>query len=238
MSALDGFRAKGGRGVCRRGRVALGWCLPVERGKVAPLQSQQRGVRIAAKAKQTADGRLSLEPCLEAKAQHGLIEVVAKVPQQGGHQAEVTPAVERLKRGLGDIELHWPACLVRACQGLFQQPHLVPLVAGRPALLTQEGGEARGIRVLAEDVEIAAGPVEPDGDSAHQRQVLAQAPQRIPAACVEQGMGGALAGIALGQIVEAAPVGRGGLRRWKNCGRGRSYISAQKATITQQGSPW
>lgn len=61
--------------------------------------------------------------------------------------------------------------------------------------------------MLAEDVEIAAGPIEPDGDGAHQRQVLAQAFKRVPAACVEQGMGGALAGIALGQIVEAAPVG-------------------------------
>ncbi|MNH22429.1 hypothetical protein D3C79_822870 [compost metagenome] len=163
---------------------------------------------------------------------------MAKVLQQGGHQAEVTPAVERLQRGLGDIELHRPAGLVRACQGLLQQPHLVPLVAGRPALLTQEGGKARGIWVLAEDVEIAAGPVEPDGDCAHQRQVLAQTFKRVPASRREQGMGGALAGIALGQIVEAAPVGGGGLRRWKNCGRGRSYISAQKATITQQGSPW
>ncbi len=180
MSALDGFRAEGGRGACRRGRVALGWCLPVERCKVAPLQGQQRGVRIAAKPKQTADGGLSLEPCLEAKAQHGLIEVVAKVPQQGGHQAEVTPAVERLEPRRGDIELHRPARLVRACQGLLHQPHLVPLVAGRPALLAQEGGEARGLRVLAEHIEIAAGQVEPDGDCAHQGQVLAQALKCIP----------------------------------------------------------
>ncbi|MNG26212.1 hypothetical protein D3C84_1111730 [compost metagenome] len=92
----------------------------------------------------------------------------------------MTPAVERLKRGLGDIELHRPARLVRPCQGLLHQPHLVPLVAGRPALLAQEGCEARGLRVLAEHIEIAAGLVEPDGNRAHQGQVLAQALKCIP----------------------------------------------------------
>ncbi len=48
-------------------------------------------------------------------------------------------------------------------------------------------------------------------------------------------MGGALARVAVGQIVEASPVWGG---RWKNCGRGRSFVRAWPAEITRQGSPW
>lgn len=93
--------------------------------------------------------------------------------------------------------------------------------------------------MLAENIEIAARPIEADGERAHQRQIATLHGQLIPHTGGEQGMGRALARVAVGQIVEAAPVRTGsGGGRWKNCGRGRSFVSAESAEISQQGSPW
>ncbi|MOA22536.1 hypothetical protein D3C78_1430970 [compost metagenome] len=127
---------------------------------------------------------------------------------------------------------------IGASQGLLQQPDAARQGAALPAPFGKQGGQRGGIGVPAEDIEIASGPVEPNGDGAHQRQVLAQLPQLIPQPRGQQGMSRALACVAKGQVVEAAPVGACGARRWKNCGRGRSRFIWQKSTISRQGSPW
>ncbi len=214
--------------------------LPVKLVKVTPLQRQQRLIRVAGQLQQAADGRFPFQPLLQAQGAQCLVKVVAKVLYQGGHQAEVAPAVEGIDPRRGHIELDGPGGALAIDQGLLQQPDVAAKGAALPLTLGKQVGKGGGIAVLAEDVEIAAWPVEPDGQGAHQRHIQTQALQLTPQGrVVQQGMGRALARIALGQIVEAAPVRAGGqARRWKNCGRGRSQFISQKAEISLQGSPW
>lgn len=203
--------------------------------KVDALQGQQRLVRVAGQAQQAAHGRFPLEPFIKTQAQHLPVEGGAKALKQGGHQAEVAPAMTRLEGIRGEVELDWPALAIWPVASLLGDPDLFALASHLPALCCQcRGKEGRG-RMLAEDVEIAAGSIQPDGDCAHQGQIVAQGAKLIPQAAAQQGVGRALTFVALGQIVEAAPVGGG---RWKNCGRGRSGIRAWPAGITRQGSPW
>lgn len=185
-----------------------------------------------------AHGRFPFEPFIKAQAQHLVIKRRAEALKQGGHQAEVAPAVEVLEGFWGEVELKGPRVAIGAGDGLLGEPDVSALLRNLPALGGQRCGKRGRLRMLADDVEIAAGAVEPDGDRAHQRQVAALRCQRIPHPGREQGMGRALARVAVGQVVETAPVDGAGLRRWKNCGRGRSQFISQKAEITRQGSPW
>ncbi|MNT58186.1 hypothetical protein D3C72_1956080 [compost metagenome] len=108
------------------------------------------------------------------------MEVMAEVLEQGRHQAEMAPAVQGLEPRRGDIELDGPGVTIGASQGLLQQPDAARQGAALPAPFGKQGGQRGGIPMPAEDIEIAAGPVEPYGQGAHQRHVLAPLPQFIP----------------------------------------------------------
>ena len=130
--------------------------------KVDALQGQQRLVRVAGQTQQAAHGRFPLEPFINTQAQHLPVEGGAKALKQGGHQAEVAPAMTHLEGIRGEVELDWPALAIWPVASLLGDPDLFALASHLPALCCQCRGKEGRIRMLAEDVEIAAGQVELD----------------------------------------------------------------------------
>lgn len=81
-----------------------------------------------------AHGGLSFEPFLEAQAQHLVIKRCTELLKQGGHQAEVAPAVEALEGIRGEVELKGPRVAIGAGDGLLGEPDVSALLRNLPAL--------------------------------------------------------------------------------------------------------
>ena len=147
----------------------------------------------------------------------------------------MAPAVEVLEGIWGDIELKGTSTGHRARDSSARRSDLLALASYLPAFGLPASRQERLGPVLAEDVGSLPGRSGPDGDRAHQGHIVAQAAKLIPQAGTQQGMGGALACVATGQIVEARQF-RGD--RWKNCGRGRSGIKPGRQGLLGKGHAW